>query len=410
MSVWIIEPRDPLIVRDGRPFGPTPGARANTLNFPLPSTLVGALRTRAGTTDGKFNEACINELLKITMRGPLLVELNDSDEIEQYYLPAPADALIYTNSKNQKVRRVWLSPQTFTNSFTNKFKGEDSEQLHYVGPKEIIKGKADSNAPTFWHADDFFAWLKEPKDTPEESDFEFLKPGIKALPKDTRMHVSINKDTQTGEDGLLYLTSGLEFVRVEEQKDDAYRKNFHRLALAVEFHQQNEHLKGGLAPLGGERRLMHWRTGAETFDERLSAKRSEIIEQICKDKQARVVLLTPAYFQHGYRPELQWTFNDVTATLKGVVNPRYQTAGGWDYKKNQPKATKRIAPAGSVYYVEFADDADDADIEAWCEAVWLRNISDDAAQKNDGSTNPQPAQWRHDGFGLAVLGTWEKEQ
>jgi CRISPR-associated protein Cmr3 len=394
MSVWIIEPRDPLIVRDGRPFGPTPGARANTLSFPLPSTLVGALRTRAGSdTQGHFIEKP-ETVLQYSMRGPLLVELDESDEIEQYYLPAPADALLYTNSK-QKVRRVWLSPQEeLKNSISNQ-----PDNLCYISPKEIIKGKAYSDAPSFWNAADFMQWLSQPEDSPSDSDndFAFANPGIKSLPKDTRMHVSINKDTQTGEDGLLYLTSGLEFVRVEEQKDDAYRKSFHRLALAVDFDHPIKDDNRRLAPLGGERRLMHWRTGAGTFDEQLSAKRSEIIEQIYQEKQARVVLLTPAYFQHGYRPELQWSMGGVTATLKGVVNPRYQTAGGWDYKENQPKATKRIAPAGSVYYVAFAEDADNADIEAWCNAVWLRNISDGE-------------QWQRDGFGLAVLGTWKKEQ
>jgi hypothetical protein len=29
---WIIEPRDPLIVRDGRPFGPNPSAQAISLD------------------------------------------------------------------------------------------------------------------------------------------------------------------------------------------------------------------------------------------------------------------------------------------------------------------------------------------------------------------------------------------
>jgi len=38
----LIEPRDPLIVRDGRPFTNSPGARAKSLPFPLPQTLAGA--------------------------------------------------------------------------------------------------------------------------------------------------------------------------------------------------------------------------------------------------------------------------------------------------------------------------------------------------------------------------------
>jgi CRISPR-associated protein Cmr3 len=48
MTVWIMEPHDPLLVRDGRPFGSNPGARARSLLFPFPSTIAGGMRTRAG--------------------------------------------------------------------------------------------------------------------------------------------------------------------------------------------------------------------------------------------------------------------------------------------------------------------------------------------------------------------------
>ena len=51
MTRWIIEPLDPLIVRDGRPFDPTPGARARSVPFPYPSTTTGGIRTRAGKDD-----------------------------------------------------------------------------------------------------------------------------------------------------------------------------------------------------------------------------------------------------------------------------------------------------------------------------------------------------------------------
>jgi CRISPR type III-B/RAMP module-associated protein Cmr3 len=391
MSTWIIEPRDPLIVGDGRPFGPNPGARATSLSFPFPSTLIGALRSRAGSDEHGHFTADPKTVLKYEMRGPLLVELDDVGKIKECYLPAPADALIYTDSNSQTIRRVWLAPQEDRNSSISN----QPDDLWYIGPKERVKGKAYSDAPSFWSADDFAQWLSQPKDSPSDSDedFAFANPSIKSLHKDTRMHVSINKDTQTGEDGLLYLTSGLEFVRVEKQEDDEYRKTFHRLALAVDFKHNIERFEGGLAPLGGERRLMHWQKSESSLELFFEGCKAKIIEQICNDKRARVILLTPAYFTNGFRPEMQWTFAGVTATLKGVVNSRYQTVSGWDFASNRPKASTRLAPAGSVYYVEFAEGTD---IAAWCEAVWLQNVSDGE-------------QWRRDGFGLAVLGIWKEE-
>ena len=64
MTVWLIEPRDPVIFRDGKPFNASPGAHAKTLSFPFPATAAGATRTRAGLdTSGRFDRARINDLL-----------------------------------------------------------------------------------------------------------------------------------------------------------------------------------------------------------------------------------------------------------------------------------------------------------------------------------------------------------
>src|SRR5260370_11690658 len=98
MTVWIIEPHDPLIVRDGKPFGPNSGARASSLAFPFPSTTTGGLRTRAGlNTDGVFDRKKTSDVKKINVRGPLLVQLKSDTQdnrIEDWLVPAPLDALL----------------------------------------------------------------------------------------------------------------------------------------------------------------------------------------------------------------------------------------------------------------------------------------------------------------------------
>lgn len=95
MQTWLIEPRDPLIVRDGRPFSADiAGARATSLDFPFPSTTTGGVRTSQGRgKGGNFDAALIEELKKLEVRGPLLVELDDRGEIAGWLMPAPADAL-----------------------------------------------------------------------------------------------------------------------------------------------------------------------------------------------------------------------------------------------------------------------------------------------------------------------------
>src|SRR5258706_11793871 len=109
MTIWIIEPRDPLIVRDGRPFGPDPGARASSLPFPFPSTTAGGARSRAALDDNGFFKFAnsqnqpevqnqLNRLKQLHVRGPLLVQLTaDGHDIplNQWLVPAPRDALLF---------------------------------------------------------------------------------------------------------------------------------------------------------------------------------------------------------------------------------------------------------------------------------------------------------------------------
>ena len=98
MPVWVIEPHDSLIVRDARPFAATAGARAKSLSFVTPSMVAGTVRGRAGSDgNGAFVHPNAKELLQIPVSGPLLVELGDRQEITQWWLPAPADALLLHN-------------------------------------------------------------------------------------------------------------------------------------------------------------------------------------------------------------------------------------------------------------------------------------------------------------------------
>src|SRR5436853_7921327 len=104
MTIWLVEPRDPLIVREGRPFGPDPGASATSLPFPFPSTMAGGARTRSALDEdgtfkyGRKDQKELDRLKEICIRGPLLVQLEDeADTIakhegeEAWLVPMPQD-------------------------------------------------------------------------------------------------------------------------------------------------------------------------------------------------------------------------------------------------------------------------------------------------------------------------------
>ena len=376
MSLWLIIPRDPLIFRDGKPFTATPGERSKSLGFPFPSTLAGAVRTRVGPDPEKgYDRERIEYLKSLAVRGAMLVELSADGKISKWSFPAPADALLVEKKQSKQIWRYWLAPLELPSGGLT-----DLDGLAVIGPMENVKDKPFARAPHFWDWDMMQAWLEHPSDSVVEP--ETL--GLAELVREYRTHVSITPELQASKEGALFQTSGMEFVRAE-LNDEKRLKNAHPLALAVETEAP---LEEGVDFLGGERRVVCW----QKIQDVLPVCPIKIRQAIKDQKHCRLVLATPAHFEKGYSP---WQLaKDFNLQVKGAALPRYQTISGWDYAKGsggEPKPTRRLAPAGSVYFLNLEGTAD---IEAFVESVWLQAISDDD-------------QSRRDGFGLALLGTWD---
>jgi CRISPR-associated protein Cmr3 len=383
-------PKDPLIFRDGRPFTAAPGAIAKSLPFPYPSTIIGGVRTLAGTDPetGEFNTDRIPELLEKSIIGPFLVEINQEDEIEQWYVPAPADVLLMNTDQSETGeaqsngstyrKRYWLKPVT-----TPQGAQTDLEDFHIIGPEKRIVEKPYPKPPRFWKWEQFRSWLEDPAD----GRVLLEELGIRGLTKENRTHVSIEKGTQTAQTGALFQTSGLEYIYTQPEGDD---DNYHldeakTLAMVVET---DASVRSGLGFLGGERRVVRWKQSEHTLPSCPEGIKQSIIEaQAC-----RLILLTPAYFEHGYLPA--WLQSQFDLEVVGAAVPRYKTVSGWDYEKNQAKKTKRLAPDGSVYFLKFKRKLTPEEVDELIDTVWMRSISDQT-------------KYQRDGFGIAVLGTWD---
>ena len=399
MRTWVIEPRDPLIVRDGRPFGADiAGARATSLDFPFPSTTTGGVRTRQGLgKGGNFDAALITQLKQLEVGGPLLVELNENGEIADWLMTAPADAL-WCNLDDgnggvykDRAKLIRLAPlQIPTGAFTNLPDGQWP-----VGTWQYSRKPFDK-PPRYWKSTQFQEWLTDPQACDGAA---IEKWGHDGPPKETRTHVGIEPSSQAAIEGALYQTRGLEFTHQAK----APRVGGQRLALAI--WTAADALQEGLTPFGGERRLTHWRKSGKLIDTEFAGCKQSVIERIKQSRDGdsyscRLILLTPAHFTDGYRP--CWLFkvqNNVKVELNGVAINRTQVVSGWDFDRTkskdhphgQPKATRRLAPAGSVYFLKLKGDKHQ--IEDWCDRLWLKCASDDW-------------QDRCDGFGLAMLGAW----
>ncbi len=395
-ETWLIEPHDSLIVRDGRPFNATAGSRAKSLDFPFPSTLIGSVRTRIGLSKNnnnwqKFDDDLIDEILQIEMFGALLAEIKENDSLE-FFAPTPADSL-YIKTEDETDKNLFPLVPLSENYLSNVNDNLDIE-LRLLGiekdkdnPNKEVKGKPNSEVK-FWHWNKFEEWLIKTESQKIESE----KLGIGGLISDQRTHVRIfdEEEKKKGKDGYwrkanseggLFQTRGLEFTTKDRKRLV--------LVLQVDYKKEFEQkLESGLFPLGGERRIVRWTQGNFDFENRFADLRKKITVKIDESKNkryCRLILLTPAYFEKGFLPDE----TKLGAKVKAVAVNRSQVISGWDFKLRRPKPTRRLTPAGTVYFLEISGDVDE-----FINKTWFKNIGDCDQTKLDG-------------FGLAVLGNWD---
>jgi CRISPR-associated protein Cmr3 len=403
VSVWLIEPLDPLIARDGKPAAV---GHFRTVSFPYPSMIAGAVRTRIGCENGAFTipRASLPELLKkVLVRGPVLTELDAEGKVLQWLAPAPRDAAILRDPDVPEERPIVrrLSPRPLSAE-----EGMDSLREHSLRPVAFAGaetyGKPPKKVPAFWNWKDFEAWLTAPADRPG---IDLGALGIESLPVETRAHLALQPGERVGIDGMLFQTSGLRFLQGQEQDG---RPSLAPRRFALSLWAQGATVAGRplalrqqIAPLGGERRLARWSPASAEWPRMPEAVR----EKIVSTRRARLILLTPAIFEGGALPGWNggpWPLDgSVKATVRAACVSRPEVVSGWDLAadngtdkpKGRPKRTRRLAPGGSVYFIELDGTPDD--LRRWCDQTWLACVSD-------------VEQDRRDGFGLAVLGTWEE--
>ncbi len=352
----LIEPRDPLLVRDGRPFTPDPGSRARTLPFPLPQTLAGVYRARLGRARGiRFPEAA-QEVLGWGVRGPLLAELEEAGW--RLLAPRPLDA-VRLGEAVYPLRPLEPPRGAGTNL---------PEGLLPLGlPRPDLKAKP-SPLPPFWYWESLEAWLLDRLD--------FRPEGHEGPTVETRFHVAIAPGSGTAAEGRLFQTQGLAFAR-------RAKGGFKRLALVL--WPEEEELEG-VYPLGGERRLALFARGGPGIPPPPKGLHTALV----KTRAARLLFLTPAFLEGAYLPrDRSFHGAQVVAALVG----RPQTVSGWDLQKGRPKPSRRAVPAGSVYFLRLPEAWGEGEVQAWLERVWFQNLSDGE-------------QDRKDGYGLAAVGVW----
>lgn len=373
MPYYLIQPKDPLIIRSGRPFEEISDVQA--ARFPPPSTVAGALRNIHARSTGK---ALDSKLLDLSVTGPLAVKIpiNSDDLTEDNILvPKPADVQYFYNRDTKLTHLVRSKPMKF-----EKNEGCDLPNgLLPLFTEETQVGKPVSG-PNWWSFNDLVAWRKG-----EALSFDqIIENGWTPTEPDIRTHIAINNHTHNVESGKLFQTTGLTMWQKHEEN-----KPFSDIRIGILAGIDGE-ITLPLLNLGGERRL------AEIEACTLWPKQPTNLDlSIKKAKGFTLTFLTPALFNNGWLPT--WLNDDfigtppccknLTVRLRAAALERWIPQSGWDLVARGPRAAQKMIPAGATYWFEIEGDASDEDIRS----LWLAHFCDDPKSNRNGFGLAMPA-------------------
>lgn len=383
---------DPVVARDGRPFGAGQGNRMRGLPWPFPSVVAGSFRTALvkATPGDDFSGNVPAQLMALAVHGPFPVSKDNGEP----YLPAPNDCVW-----DEKAGEVYRAIPTQFRS------GEGCDAPDGLLPvmhaaKEGFKPK---QIPQWWPLSKYIAWLTEPQVT-YSADF-FNKSFLQAPRPEDRTQIEMGAETGAVEEGNLFTTTGLRLGHLPRFPPPSAEKQFAEkfteitLTVRVETGERNAHEFNLLHPLGGERRLVHWKAAAHNGA--FWKCPDDVTKALVKTNRVRMVLATPAIFKHGWKPV--WLNEEyeglpagtppdsaVKLKLVGASIQRWRAVSGWSLAPPRgPKPIKRLVPVGGVYFFEVIGGGSAAPLAD----QWLQPVSDDKQDQLDG-------------FGLATWGTW----
>ncbi len=333
----VLEPLDTAFFRGGRPFGAgLPGESS----LPGPQTLAGALRTLLLHREGAdfralrgtrtlaegFRAAGAPWLAEVSFRGPWPAEQREGKLFP--LTPAPANIRIKETNNGllvslyRPLRRAlpgWRPPL---------------ETLCPLWPKDGVRFKERPQWLTF---EGLAAWLHD-----EPMHQEHFRKSADLFGLEERTGIAIEPTKWTAAEGMIYTARHL------------------RLKPGLVFYAEAD-LPGDKVAHFAEPQLCAW--GGE--GRRAIVRKVEAVcwPRVEAGERASLLLLTPAFFHHGWRPGRL----DPSCLRAAAVAGPYATSG-WDLARGGPKPTRFGVGPGSVYFIEgpspggstLAEDAEDA--------------------------------------------------
>ena len=367
----VLCPRDGLFLKDGREWGPAGASWAHSLDWPAPSTILGALRTATGRRaeqekgitwtpkDWKALE-CVTRLAStVALRRPVAATgWNAAHRV----WPVPADALFLKDDHGKRLNVLRLEPRPATPGLGS----DDNLPREALWRPRVTDPNKPARPPAWWCEQVWVDWLATPPDTLPWNESDPLS-GL-ALPRHVQVHVGIDRLTGAAADEILFAHDVVESLDGEG----------YEWAIGCQFTSSRpEDGPGPLATIGGDRRLARIERARDLFG--FPAALAEAFRK-SSPEGIRLTAVTPAAFTGGWcPPDFTPHGNEYRGKLPGIADelilracmvPRAGQISGWDMARNAAKATTRLVPPGAVYH--FVKSVKDARFtEADAKQLWL---------------------------------------
>lgn len=364
-----IEPLDVLFLRGNQLFG-DPGSYGESLIPPWPSVAAGAIRSRmlsdkqivlSDFADGKVNDAELGTPASpgsFTLAGFYLShQRNGKPEI----LIAPPADLVISNKESGSVEIRRLVPQAsaLSSSFalpmlpvlaqSERNKAEGGYWLTQAGWEMYLHGKTPS-AEQLVHSSKLWFF-------------------------DARVGIGMSTTTRSVEDGKLFsaqavvLKDGVGFLAVVSGAEPP---------------------KDGLLRFGGDGR-------AATITTANIIPPEPDYEAIAKAGKCRLVLMSPGLFPEGWKlpgtdADNRISIANIKARLASAAVSRAETVSGWDLAVKKPKPAQRVAPTGSVYWLDELEATADTLRKLAENGLWSEKC-EDLSRRAEGFNRVAVAAW-----------------
>lgn len=374
--ILFLQPNDTFFFRDGRPFTKGEQSEGHSIFPPLPSTILGALRTLYIAEHGdlaSFYAGAMaqtigtpNSLGSMQLKGVFLADKRD------IFFPIPLDLVTKKKENEKKLYRLTLRPAD-PNGRSN---ASLIHRLQWVGPEDV----ASETDGKFWPIDLHEYLLGR------QNEFMFRKQEC-FVHDEPKIGIERNRQTFTSAEGMLYRIRMSRFRNLNNK-----RSALSEFGFVVDYHCEEALPAKGMLKLGGEGKSFRYEQSQHNPNPYSTEDMAILKVAIQQASAFKLYFATPAIFKQGWLPA--WLDDKTlcgryplsrTASLPlelitaAVGKPT--TIGGWDMAQGKAKPTYRAVPAGSVYYFKIPDDSCVDDV---MQTFHNQNISDYQAQEGYG--------------------------